>query len=54
MSVQDLIYPAVFKRLAAGSFTDLVLGSVSSHCVHHAPCMVVVVRPNMENNGNGE
>ncbi len=37
-----------------GSFTDLILGSVSSHCVHHATCTVVVVRPGMENRGNGE
>ena len=28
-----------------GSFKDLVLGSVSSHCVHHATRTVVVVRP---------
>lgn len=27
-----------------GAFTGLVLGSVSSHCVHHAACPVVVVR----------
>lgn len=26
-------------------FTDLLLGSVSSYCVHHAPCAVVIVRP---------
>ncbi len=37
-----------------GSFKDLVLGSVSSHCVHHATCTVVVVRPNDGNNENGE
>ena len=27
-----------------GGFSGMHLGSVASHCVHHAPCSVVVVR----------
>jgi nucleotide-binding universal stress UspA family protein len=27
-----------------GGFTQALLGSVSQHCVHHAPCPVLVMR----------
>ncbi len=27
-----------------GGFTGMMLGSVSQHCVHHAPCPVLVIR----------
>jgi nucleotide-binding universal stress UspA family protein len=29
-----------------GGFTEALLGSVSQHCVHHAPCPVVILRDN--------
>jgi nucleotide-binding universal stress UspA family protein len=29
-----------------GGFTEALLGSVSQHCVHHAPCPVVILRSN--------
>lgn len=31
-----------------GAFTDLLIGSVSNHCVHHAACPVLVVRHHEE------
>jgi nucleotide-binding universal stress UspA family protein len=31
-----------------GAFTDLLIGSVSNHCVHHAACPVLVVRRHEE------
>jgi nucleotide-binding universal stress UspA family protein len=27
-----------------GTFAEALLGSVSQHCVHHAPCPVLIVR----------
>ncbi len=27
-----------------GGFVEALLGSVSQHCVHHAPCPVVIIR----------
>jgi len=27
-----------------GSFSHALLGSVSQHCVHHAPCPVLIAR----------
>jgi nucleotide-binding universal stress UspA family protein len=28
-----------------GGFSGLLLGSVSQHCAHHAPCPLLIVRP---------
>jgi nucleotide-binding universal stress UspA family protein len=27
-----------------GAFADALLGSVGQHCVHHAPCPVLIMR----------
>jgi nucleotide-binding universal stress UspA family protein len=35
-----------------GGFPGMNLGSVASHCVHHAPCPVVVVRDGLEPSGD--
>jgi nucleotide-binding universal stress UspA family protein len=34
-----------------GALLDMLLGSVSSHVVHHCPCPVLVVRPHPSTNG---
>lgn len=55
VAVHDYPAPALLKQAVGadalvlgsrghGAFTGMVLGSVSQHCVSHAPCPVVVVR----------
>lgn len=34
-----------------GGFAEALLGSVSQHCVHHAPCAVVVIRGDQHADG---
>ncbi|MEV7175679.1 universal stress protein [Kitasatospora sp. NPDC093679] len=37
-----------------GGFTGALLGSVSQHCVQHAPCPVVIVRDPARSTGDAE
>lgn len=36
----------------SGGFPDMHLGSVATHCVHNAPCPVVVVRDELASSGD--
>lgn len=37
-----------------GRFAGMLMGSVSTHCVEHSPCPVVVVRGNARGAANGD